>query len=218
MPPPPVLGHRQARAARRQSGRLVVTPDRVGTAAGVPRDGQRRGTGTAGGAVPVSVLRLRIGAARCKDVESVRVTLYETAFSSKVPVGPLDRLHGQERLRRRRAGHADADDRRSQGVRPASLPPRRALDIGAILPELTRATQAVGELKGIGRTVPDPLLLVRPIRLLLDAVAASAEETIAVVERLQNLQRDWRERFQTARRSALMLRIIDLASSSRCDR
>lgn len=49
------------------------------------------------------------------------------------------------------------------------------------------------------------------IAFFLDAVAESASETIAVVERLQDLQRDYRERFQTARRSALMLRIIDLA-------
>ena len=49
------------------------------------------------------------------------------------------------------------------------------------------------------------------IAFSLDAVAASAGETIAVVERLQDLQRAYRERFQTARRSALMLRIIDLA-------
>ncbi len=49
------------------------------------------------------------------------------------------------------------------------------------------------------------------IAFFLEAVAESAEETIAVVERLQDLQRAYRERFQTARRSALMLRIIDLA-------
>ena len=49
------------------------------------------------------------------------------------------------------------------------------------------------------------------IGFFLEAVAASAGETIAVVERLQDLQRTYRERFQTARRSALMLRIIDLA-------
>lgn len=42
-------------------------------------------------------------------------------------------------------------------------------------------------------------------------MAASAAETINVVERLQDLQRDCRERFRTARRSALMLRIVDLA-------
>ncbi|MGN6268411.1 MAG: Fic family protein [Sphingomonas sp.] len=49
------------------------------------------------------------------------------------------------------------------------------------------------------------------VAFFLDAVAASAEETIAVVQRLQDLQREYRERFQTARRSALMLRIVDLA-------
>ena len=49
------------------------------------------------------------------------------------------------------------------------------------------------------------------IAFFLDAVTASAAETIAVVERLQDLQRTYRERFQTARRSALMLRIVDLA-------
>lgn len=49
------------------------------------------------------------------------------------------------------------------------------------------------------------------IAFFLEAVAESAVETIAVVERLQDLQRAYRERFQTARRSALMLRIIDLA-------
>lgn len=49
------------------------------------------------------------------------------------------------------------------------------------------------------------------IAFFLDAVASSAAETINVVERLQDLPRDDRERFQTARRSALMLRIVDLA-------
>lgn len=49
------------------------------------------------------------------------------------------------------------------------------------------------------------------IAFFLEAVAASAAETISVVERLQDLQRTYRTRFQTARRSALVLRIIDLA-------
>lgn len=49
------------------------------------------------------------------------------------------------------------------------------------------------------------------IRFFLQAVAESAQETIEVVQRVQDLQKDYRERFQTARRSALMLRIIDLA-------
>ena len=49
------------------------------------------------------------------------------------------------------------------------------------------------------------------IRFFLRAVAESAEETIEVVQRIQDLQKQYRERFQTARRSALMLRIVDLA-------
>lgn len=49
------------------------------------------------------------------------------------------------------------------------------------------------------------------IAFFLQAVAESAAETISLVERLQDLQREYRERFQTARRSALMLRIVDLA-------
>ena len=49
------------------------------------------------------------------------------------------------------------------------------------------------------------------VSFFLEAVAVSASETIATVERLQDLQRAYRARFQTARRSALMLSIIDLA-------
>lgn len=49
------------------------------------------------------------------------------------------------------------------------------------------------------------------IHFFLRAVAGSAEETIQVVQRIQDLQKEYRERFQTARRSALMLRIVDLA-------
>jgi Fic family protein len=45
----------------------------------------------------------------------------------------------------------------------------------------------------------------------LRGVTASALGTIKVVERLQDLQQDYRNRFQMARRSALVPRIIDLA-------
>lgn len=49
------------------------------------------------------------------------------------------------------------------------------------------------------------------ITFFLDAVTESALGTIRVVERLQDLQLRYRDRFQTARRSALLPRIIDLA-------
>lgn len=49
------------------------------------------------------------------------------------------------------------------------------------------------------------------IFFFLEAVAASAQDTITVVERLQDLHREYRERLQIAQSSALALRIVDLA-------
>lgn len=49
------------------------------------------------------------------------------------------------------------------------------------------------------------------LAFFLAAVAESSSDTIRLVEKLQALQADYRARFQTARRSALMLKIIDLA-------
>lgn len=49
------------------------------------------------------------------------------------------------------------------------------------------------------------------LEFFLRGMTASALGTIRVVERLQDLQRRYRERFQTARRSALIPRIVDLA-------
>lgn len=57
---------------------------------------------------------------------------------------------------------------------PAPLPPEN-IDLTRLLPELTRATQAVGELKGIGRSVPNPLLLIRPLQRR-EAVSSSSME------------------------------------------
>lgn len=49
------------------------------------------------------------------------------------------------------------------------------------------------------------------INFFLRAVTESCQQTIKVVERLQDLQKSYRDRFQRARGSALALRIIDLA-------
>ena len=49
------------------------------------------------------------------------------------------------------------------------------------------------------------------LSFFLEAVTESAFGTIRVVERLQDLQARYRERFQKARQSALLPRIIDLA-------
>lgn len=52
---------------------------------------------------------------------------------------------------------------------PHPLPPT-SIDVGALLGVLTRTTQAIGELKGIGRTVANPLLLIRPLQRREDAL------------------------------------------------
>lgn len=57
---------------------------------------------------------------------------------------------------------------------PNPLPPE-GLDLNPVLPVLSRATQAVGELKGIGRLIPDPLLLVRPLQRR-EAISSSGME------------------------------------------
>jgi Fic/DOC family N-terminal len=44
---------------------------------------------------------------------------------------------------------------------PDPLPPQR-LGLEALVPLLSRATRALGELSGIGRTLPNPYLLIRP--------------------------------------------------------
>ena len=61
-----------------------------------------------------------------------------------------------------------------QAFVPAPLPPA-GLSLGRLLPQLTRATQAVGELKGIGRTIANPLLLIRPLQRR-EAVSSSSME------------------------------------------
>jgi Fic family protein len=63
-----------------------------------------------------------------------------------------------------------------QGVAfvPAPLPPD-LLDLGRLVPVLSRANHALGELSGIGRTLQNPLLLIRPF-MRREAVASSKIE------------------------------------------
>ena len=58
---------------------------------------------------------------------------------------------------------------------PDALPPRRALDLEPLLMPLVAASQALGELNGIGSTMSSPYLLVRPL-LRREAVASSRIE------------------------------------------
>jgi Fic family protein len=58
---------------------------------------------------------------------------------------------------------------------PHPLPPRRILDLAPLLPQVARATKALGELSGIGRTLHNPHLLIRPF-MRREAVASSKIE------------------------------------------
>jgi Fic family protein len=58
---------------------------------------------------------------------------------------------------------------------PDPLPPRRILDLAELVPALSRAERALGELSGVGRTLPNPYLLVRPF-MRREAVASSKIE------------------------------------------
>lgn len=67
---------------------------------------------------------------------------------------------------------------------PDALPPRRRLDLAPLMVRLAAASQAVGELSGIGSTMNNPYLLVRPL-LRREAVASSRiEGTVTSLDQL----------------------------------
>jgi Fic family protein len=57
---------------------------------------------------------------------------------------------------------------------PNPLPPKD-LDLNPLATQIAEASQAIGELKGIGRTVPNPALLIRPLQRR-EAVSSSGME------------------------------------------
>ncbi len=57
---------------------------------------------------------------------------------------------------------------------PHPLPPQ-ALDLNSLATQIAEASQAIGELRGIGRTVPNPALLIRPLQRR-EAVSSSGME------------------------------------------
>ncbi len=67
---------------------------------------------------------------------------------------------------------------------PDPLPPKRALALAPIVTQLVAASQALGELSGIGSTMNSPYLLVRPL-LRREAVASSRiEGTVTSLDQL----------------------------------
>ena len=82
-----------------------------------------------------------------------------------------------------RTGHLVPTISGASAFVPAKLPPA-SLDFGALLPAAARAALAVGELSGIGRTLQNPYLLVRPF-MRKEAVASSKiEGTVTTLSEL----------------------------------
>lgn len=66
---------------------------------------------------------------------------------------------------------------------PAPLPPRN-LDLEPLVPIIARATRALGELSGIGRTLPNPYLLIRPFIRKEAAASSKIEGTVTTLSEL----------------------------------
>jgi Fic family protein len=66
---------------------------------------------------------------------------------------------------------------------PHALPPPD-LDIGSLTVPLERAAGLLGELNGIGRTLPDPYLLIRPLQVREAITSSSMEGTYTTVDEL----------------------------------
>jgi len=66
---------------------------------------------------------------------------------------------------------------------PHPLPPA-ALDMTSLAAQLSTASQLVGELNGIGRTLTDPLLLIRPLQAREALTSSSMEGTYTTLDEL----------------------------------
>lgn len=66
---------------------------------------------------------------------------------------------------------------------PNPLPPAE-LDMGALASPLAEASQLVGELNGIGRTLADPLVLIRPLQAREALTSSSMEGTYTTLDDL----------------------------------
>ena len=66
---------------------------------------------------------------------------------------------------------------------PAPLPPAN-LSLEPLVPLISRATRALGELSGIGRTLPNPYLLIRPFMRKEAAASSKIEGTVTTLSEL----------------------------------
>ena len=66
---------------------------------------------------------------------------------------------------------------------PNPLPPAE-IDLAALAEPIAQAAQALGELNGIGRTLPDPYLLIRPLQVQEALTSSSMEGTYTTLSDL----------------------------------
>ncbi len=70
---------------------------------------------------------------------------------------------------------------------PHDLPPAE-IDLTKLAEPLADASRAVGELNGIGRTLPDPYLLIRPLQIREALTSSSMEGTYTTIDDLLLLE------------------------------
>jgi len=92
----------------------------------------------------------------------------------------------KSRFSKSSSGHLIPTVEGSQAFVPDPLPP--GIDKGAVADELARASQALGELNGIGRTVENPYLLIRPLQTREALASSSMEGTYSTVAQLMLLE------------------------------
>lgn len=80
------------------------------------------------------------------------------------------------------SGRLVPTERNQYAFVPNPLPPK--LDIGAVAEQLSRTSQLLGELNGIGRTLTDPLLLIRPLQTREALTSSSMEGTYTTLDEL----------------------------------
>lgn len=85
------------------------------------------------------------------------------------------------------SGRLVATDRGQWAFVPHDLPPPE-LDLGRLSAQVARASQLLGELNGIGRTLPDPYLLIRPLQVREALTSSSMEGTYTTVDDLLLLE------------------------------
>jgi Fic family protein len=81
------------------------------------------------------------------------------------------------------SGSLTPTEREQWAFVPHSLPPAD-IDLAALACPLAEAAQAIGELNGIGRTLPDPFLLIRPLQAQEALTSSSMEGTYTTLNDL----------------------------------